>query len=131
MPGTLVSDASAPVLWNNTEVTASVTDIIDDVEVGYPGWVAIQIAFGTCDFTTGDEEIIIEIEGSDDGTTYYPIAATKQTAADASDTTLWLRCYLPYRYAQLNAVVEGTSPSFYATVTVEEDMYMQTKGQSA
>lgn len=131
MPGTLVRDSLAPVLWNGTTLTATDTSIIDDVEVGYPGWVRVHVDFGVCDFTTGDEVITVTISGSDDGTTYYQLASTQITAATANNQEMWLTLYCPYRYMQAGAVIAGTTPSFIATVKVHEWNYLAERGQKA
>ena len=133
MPGTLVSDANAPVLWDATvtAITATDTSVIDDVVVGNPGWVRVLVDFDDCDFASSDEVVTIAISGSDDGTTYYTLHQFPVTAADVSDTQMWADMYVDYYYMQASLTIAGTTPSFKGKITVNEPHFKRAAGQSA
>jgi hypothetical protein len=130
MPGTLVSDASAPELLDGSNVTA--TGQGSAVEVGYLGHVRAMLALGTCTGTT--TSLDLKVQGSDDsgfssGVVDYGEFPTKDQ--DDDSTTSFLDIVVQHRYVRANYVVAGTSPVFPATLTLEESEYLRTPTDSA
>lgn len=120
MPGTLVTDALAPELYDGTAITSNTTTNGDWTEVKHPAEVAIEVATGTQ--TGTDLTVDIEIQGADDDSGTNSVSYGRFATLDDDDDDvrriLNARVYKPYMRAVIITDTSTGSPSATPTITV-------------
>lgn len=136
MPGTLVSDALAPVLLSSTTTPAGSWDAAETVtgpwvEVPIPAEVSIEAVIGTV--TGGDTNLSIEIQGADDssGTNLVSYGKFDDIAAGDSNEVRYLQARVYKKYVRAVGVSVGAAVVAAATVTVRQPHYQRVESRTA
>lgn len=136
MPGTLVSDALAPVLFSDATTPAGEWDAAETVtgpwvEVPLPAEVSVECVVGTV--TGADTVLSIEVQGADDDSGNGLVSYGKfDDIVDGSDDEiryLQARVYKPYVRAV--GVATGSAVSADVTVTVRPPHYKRDADRTA
>lgn len=116
MPGSLVHDALAPSLQNGT-ITSNTTG--SGVTVNKPGDCRAKLTIGAT--VTGTSPTLdVEIQGSNDNSTWVKLGRFAQKTASDASTTSFLELDLYFTYVRAVSTVGGTTPSF-GSVVIEID----------
>jgi hypothetical protein len=130
MPGTFAHDAGATKLHSAVDVATATTTTGDGVQVGRPGWVRFKQTTGA--ITGADTTLDTTIEGSNDDSTYVPIAKFAQLIVTDDSETHWVSAYVAYDYVRAVSVSAGAAVDVPdLTVTIEEPHFQRLDTDSA